>query len=231
MNKGTIYKVHKWLGVTVGAFILVWLISGIVIILPPPFPAPGRQRTPPLDFQEITVSPAEAVGNLGKVLKASPQVMSVSLRRVVDAVVYEVVVNPRGSHLIDARSGQVFMITPEVAEQIARDGFPSSARVLQIERVDRHSFAYPWGPLPAYRIEFDDDRATVSYISTSDGTVRRSDRWSRIRGAITSLHTFEPVKLVTKRDAVRKGLLVLLSVVGMGVAGTGYYLARPRRRP
>jgi len=78
---------------------------------------------------------------------------------------------------------------------------------------------------------FDDDRATVSYISTSDGTVRRSDRWSRIRGAITSLHTFEPVKLITKRDAVRKGLLALLSMVGVGVAGTGYYLALPRRRP
>ena len=231
MSRGTMYKVHKWMAVTVGAFILVWLISGIVMILPPPFPAPARQRTPPLDFQEITVSPAEAVGNLGKVLKASPQVISVSLRRIADAVVYEVTVKPGGSHLIDARSGQVFMITPEVAEQIARDGFPSPARVLQIERVDRHSFAYPWGPLPAYRIVFDDDRATVSYISTSDGTVRRSDRWSRIRGAITSLHAFEPLKLITKRDAVRKGLLVLLSVVGVGVAGTGYYLALPRRRP
>ena len=123
------------------------------------------------------------------------------------------------------------MITPELAEQIARDDFPSRARVLQIERADRHSFDYPWGPLPAYRIVFDDAQATVFYVSTSDGTVQRSDRSSRIRRAITSLHTFEPLKLITKRDAVRRGLLVLLSVVGVGVAGTGYYLALPRRRP
>ena len=63
------------------------------------------------------------------------------------------------------------------------------------------------------------------------GTVQRSDRESRIRNAITSLHTLDPVKLLIERDAVR-GLLLLMSLIGMAAAGTGFYLALPgQRRP
>ncbi len=222
----TIYKVHKWIAATVGVFFLMWLISGIVMILPNRFYAPVLQRTPPpLNFREITVSPAEAVANLAKALGSYPEVSSVGLKRIRDTVVYHITMKPSGSHLIDARSGQVFTITPKIAEQIARDDFPSHGRVLQIDLVTRHTFAYPWGSLPAYRVVFNDDRATVSHVSMSDGTVRRSDRLSRIKAAIKGMHTFEPVKLITERDAVRKGLLLLLAVVGIGAAGTGYYLA------
>ncbi len=45
-----------------------------------------------LDFQGITVSPVEAVGSLGKALRMSPQAHSVTLRRIADMVVYEIVV-------------------------------------------------------------------------------------------------------------------------------------------
>lgn len=132
------YKVHKWIAVVVGVFFLVWLISGIVMILPPLFPGPPRQQNPAaLDFREVTVSPAQAVGNLAKSLGSYPEVNRVTLRRIGDALAYEVSVESGISHLIDARSGEVFTITPEIAEQIARDKLPSQGRVLQIERVDR----------------------------------------------------------------------------------------------
>jgi len=50
----------------------------------------------------------------------------------------------------------------------------------------------------------------------------------RIRGAIASLHTFEPIKLITKRDAVRNGLLIISSLIGIVASMTGYYLALRR---
>lgn len=226
----TMYKVHKWLAVTVGVFFLVWLISGIVMILPPLLPGPAQTRTP-LNFQEITVSPGEAVAGLAKVLGKLPRVDSVSVKRIRDTLVYHIIVKSGDSHLIDARSGEVFTITPEIAEQIARDYVPAEARIVQIQHVNSYNYAYQWGPLPAHRIVFDNDRSTAYYVSSRDGTVRHSDRETRIRGAITSLHTFQPLKLITRRAAVRKGLLLLLSVLGIMVAGTGYYLALPRRRP
>jgi hypothetical protein len=182
-----------------------------------------------MDIREITVSPAQAVASLERVLGASLQVNHINLRRIQDAMVYEVAAKNGGPHLVDARSGQLFTITPEVAEQIARDNFPSDAPVFQSELVTRHNLSYPGGPLPAQRIVFDDDRSTVYYVSVYDGTVRHSNRESRIRRAIVSLHTFEPIKLITKQNAVRKGMLVLLSLLGIGAALTGYFLALQRR--
>ncbi len=197
------YKVHKWIAVSIGVFFLMWLISGIVMILPPLSPGPLReQKLEALDFRKITVSPSQAVASIEKVLETSAEVNRVNLRRVQDAVVYDVILKNGGSHLVDAISNQVFAITPERAERIVRSAFPTQAHVLQIERVSRHSYVYQRGPLPAYRVVFDNDQSTAYYVSTHDGTVRRSDRWSRIRGAIESLHTFEPLKLITKRDAV-----------------------------
>jgi len=230
MRRDTLYKIHKWIAVTVGMFILMWLISGIVMILPRTSNGPGtNQKLAPVNFREITMSPAQAIANLEKTLGSHMDVNSVSLRRIRGTMLYKINVKPGNSHLIDVRTGRLFIITTEVAEQIARDEFSLQAHVLQIKSVDRNDYFYPWGPLPAYRIIFDDNWATVSHVSTSDGTVRSSNRLNRIKAAIGSLHTFEPLKLITKQSNVRKGLLVLLSLVGIGVALTGYYLALPPR--
>jgi len=225
------YKIHKWIAVTVGVFILAWLVSGIVMMMPPVFFGMARgQEDRPVNFREVTVSPAEAVGELARVLGSYPDVNWVNLRRIGGAPVYHVSLKSGGPHLIDARSRQVLTITQEMAEQIARNAFPSQARILQIEIVRRHTFEYAWGPLPAYRIAFADERGTVFHVSTIDGTAQRSDRLNRIRTAIESLHTLEPLRLITERDWIRKGVLILLSVIGIGVAGTGYYLALLSRR-
>ncbi|MGH2396604.1 MAG: hypothetical protein ACRDFW_06360 [bacterium] len=56
---------------------------------------------------------------------------------------YQVSVNPGAANLFDAQSGQLCMITPELAQQIARDDFPTQGRVVQIDLVTRHDFAYP----------------------------------------------------------------------------------------
>ena len=65
MSKRKIYKVHKWVAVTVGVFFLMWLISGIVMILPNRVyrPVPGRKLAP-VDYRDVTVSPAEALATL-----------------------------------------------------------------------------------------------------------------------------------------------------------------------
>jgi hypothetical protein len=229
MSLRTIYKIHKWMAVIAGIFFLMWLISGIVMILPPLFFAPVRKLAPKsFDYRKVTVSPAEAVITLEESLEKPLQVQSVALQQIVDRAVYTIMSQHGESYLINAQSGQRFTITPEVAEQIAREYVPSQARVVQSELVNRHSFSYQWGPLPAYRLVFDSDRSTGYYVSAYEGTVRRSTLEDRLRGAIGSLHTFEPIKLITTQVVVHKGLIILLSLVGVGVAITGYYLALPR---
>lgn len=73
-----------------------------------------------------------------------------------------------------------------------------------------------------------EDAPDFYYISARDGTVRRSDRETRMRNAIASLHTLDPVKLLIKREAFRKGMLILAAMVGIVAVCTGLALAVKR---
>jgi uncharacterized iron-regulated membrane protein len=231
MNTQRIYKIHKLLAVSVGGFFLAWLISGIIMILPRLSAEPER---PPvsgtIDVKKVSVSTEEAVAKLTTKLGEVPQVREVRLKQIVDTDVYEILTASHGPHLIDARSGEPFSITAQGAEGIAKRHMASGPRELKIALLSRHEFAYPWGPLPVYRVVDAEEPSTVYYVSAIDGTVRRSDRESRIRNAIASLHTLDPVKLLMQREVVRKGLLLLLSLIGIAAVGTGFYLALPRQR-
>jgi hypothetical protein len=224
-----IHRVHKWLGVTAGIFLLVWLISGIVMVLPDLIPSSSRQPAPRLlNVEAIEMPPAEAIAAAAESLRKSLNVISMALLTIRNVVVYQITMRDGGSLLIDPRTRRVFEITPELAELIVRDNFPTQASIHRIERVEHHDLSYPWGALPAYRVVFGDKPDIVYHVSTRDGAVQLSDPWSRVQAAIGSLHTFEPLKYIVQKDEVRNGLLILLSVVGVGTAATGYYLALSR---
>jgi Peptidase propeptide and YPEB domain len=228
MSGQGIYKVHKWLAVSVSGFFLAWLISGIVMTLPRL--APER---PPIsdavDIKKVSVSAKEVLSNLGTVVGDLSQVKAVTLKRIADSDVYEIITTSRGPLLIDAESGKLFSITAQKAEAIAKRHMASGPRELKVELLSRHEFTYPWGPLPVYRVVVPEDRSTFYYVSARDGTVSRSDRETRIRNAIASLHTLDPVKLLIERKAFRKGMLILAGMVGIAAVCTGLALAVKRR--
>jgi uncharacterized iron-regulated membrane protein len=231
MHKIQMYKIHKWLAVSVGGLFLAWLISGIVMILPRLSPeSKGPPISDVIDMKKVSVSVQEAVAKLTTQLGEVPQVREVSLKRIADKDVYEVLTASHGQHLIDARSAEPFSITAQGAEAIAKRQVAPGAGVFQIELLSRREFTYREGPLPAYRIVFEQDPSVLYYVSARDGTVSRSDRESRIRNAIASLHTLDPMRLLIEREAVRKGLLLLSSLIGIAAVGTGFYLAFPRQR-
>jgi hypothetical protein len=143
-------------------------------------------------------------------------------------LVYEIHLTNGASHLINAMSGELFSITPELAQRFVLNTYSKEGRVRKVETVERHGYAYQWGALPAYRVVLDRDSSVDFFVTVNDGAVRRSDRWNRMRGAVGSLHTFEPLKLFTRRDGVRKALLVLTGIIGIAAAITGYSLALRR---
>ena len=116
------------------------------------------------------------------------------------------------------------------AAKLRRNHAVSSRGRVQSGKVSGVPHSGELGQVPVCRIAFGDDRATISYVSPKNGSVRLSDRMSRIHTAIASLHEFMPLKLFTESDKVRKGLLILLSLVGGGVVVSGYYLALKGKR-
>jgi hypothetical protein len=223
------YRIHKWLAVTAGVFLLVWLITGVIMVLPPL--SNGRAPVQPvrkIDFRDITQSPAQAIANLEKILGTTSHVSSMSLKWIHDVLVYEIHFENGSRHFINAVTGQVFSITRALAERFVLDAYPGQGRVQKVEMLEKHNYDYQWGPLPVYQIVLDSQQSTTYHVSSDDGSVRRSDRLDRIRGAITSLHTFDPIKLVTRREAVRTGLLIITGVIAILASLTGYYLALRR---
>jgi hypothetical protein len=226
MTRKTWYSLHKWLAVGVGIFILTWTISGIVMVLPSRWfgtPEPEEALVIP-KYRNASVSPAQAVVALEKELNLSVDLSEITMRQVLDRVVYEISYPDGGAHLIDATSGELFRITPEVAEQIARRNHGGQAQIFSLERLNEHNLIYPFGPLPVYQVVFEDDRSAYYYVRVRNGAVERSTGLTRLRNLITSLHTFEPVKLISNRDTLRKGLLVITGLIAVGVGITGYVI-------
>jgi hypothetical protein len=226
----TIRQVHRWFAVTAGVFLLMWLSTAIVMVVPNPFSAPAPPRILlPLDLKKVEISPDEAVASLTQTPEGTPQVISLTLKRIADEAVYEITVEGGARQRIDARSGELFEITPQIAEQIVRKRFSTQARVLEIARIDQHDSSYSWGPLPVHRLAFDDDSTTL-YNVNMGGDIRWNTRLDRILGAMESVHTFHVLKRLIRRDKIRRGLVVLCALVGIGAATSGYYIALTRVR-
>ena len=223
------HRVHKWIAVCAGIFILVWVVSGIARILPSGWP---KQNPPQVltDFGKLVLSPAEAIAILNRNMGSTVTVERIHLRQILNFVVYEIKVKGGAFFLIDASSGRPFTITPEVGLRIVREIYGAPGRSPKIELIHHYDGYYGEGGLPAYRITFDGNSGTMYHIATQDGALEFSDPWLRARGAIASLHLFEPmVNHFTSSDVIRKGLLILAGIIGIAAVLTGYYLAV--RRP
>ena len=230
MRSQGMYKIHKWLAVSVSGFFLAWLISGIVMILPRLSAEPeGSPTSDTIDIKKVLLSAKEVLSNLETVVGDLSQVKAVTLKRIADSDVYEIVTPGRAPFLIDAESGGPFSVTAQQAEALARRYMASGTREVKVELLSRHEFTYPWGPLPVYRVAVAGEPSTLYYVSPRDGTVKHSNRESRVRNAIASLHTLDPVKLLIEREPFRKGMLILAGIVGVAAVCTGLALAVKRR--
>jgi len=220
------HQIHKYLAIVAGIFFLVWTISGIIMMTPLDWyePSPLKSAGTP-DYSQALISPAEAVKVLEADLKSPVDVVAFELKTINNRPVYDILAAEVGSKLVDAIEGDVIKITPEIAEQIARDAVQTQAEVQSILRIKEHSTSYPFGQLPVFRILFYDHPGEIFYVTVQDGRVSQSTWLTRLRFAITSLHTFEPLRLISDNDKIRQLSLIVTAFLSILVALTGYYLA------
>lgn len=183
------------------------------------------QSTGVVDYSKGTISPAEAVQNLIANEGKGVEVTGVFLSGIAGMPVYQIYLSDGSSHLINAVTGQNITVTADLAERIVRDNLAIQGKTVKVESLETHDILYPIGPLPVYRITIDGYPSNTFYVSGKNGTITQSNNLTRIRAIISSLHTFEPVKLLSQRDSIRKGLLLLFSLIGIAASLTGYYLA------
>jgi len=226
----TFLWLHKWLGICIGVVVFVWVVSGVVLILPRR--AVPRAPAAAMDWSQASLSPGQ-IAALVAATGDSGEIQDLSLIRLRNRPVFLAEIRKGRRHLLDAATGAPIEITAQLAESIAVEGLRTPAPVTGVERLTRHDWRYS-GALPAYRVVFDDARRTVAYVIERDGNLVLGDRGIRIRAVIAGLHTFQPLRLLTGNTS-RVFSLYLTSVVAVLLVLTGYYLVLPkkwrRRRP
>lgn len=217
--------IHKWIGISLGIILLVWLVSGIWMVLPTSYQQNWEDGFS--QWPAATIAPAEAVAVASG--HAPERVRNINMWAVAGRLFYRVSLKDGPVQLVDATTGQSVTITPDLAEHIARAIFVmSEAPVDTVERVDEYNTRYAGGPLPAMRVVFDDDDNTVVYVGVADGAVLGGGTSHRIRSIVAGLHTFYPLRILISARG-EKGALVLAGVITIVGVLTGYWLALPGR--
>jgi uncharacterized iron-regulated membrane protein len=230
VNRYLVRKLHKWVFMFMGVFMLAWLLSGLVMILPPSwFGVLTRFDRSDADYTLAVLSPAQAVALIERQAGTSADVRKVTLRKIDGRILYEIALGNSESRLIDAQSGELFSFTPELAERITRRIFNITAPLLESTRLTDHDSTYPRGQLPVYRVRFSDNPAVAYFMQESNLRIFRSSSLSRVRSAITSLHDLRPFELLTGSDDFRHNLLVATTLVSLVGAFAGLILILPYR--
>ena len=224
------YKTHRWLALVAGGFFIVWILSGILTMFQLPLEDSGQGKDLPLDFRAATMSPSEAIQLVEKISGKPVETRDVHLDEVLGKVVYQVSINDGPSRLIDAQTGKEILIDKPIAEEIAKSRLPSHMEILHTEYLETHTPEYSNGPLPVYKISFNDTWKTFSIVEKSSGKEHHNNLWGRGKGKIVGLHFFSPIEQVTGSPRLRKAFVILIGLLGIGAACTGFYLALKRRR-
>lgn len=218
---------HRWIGIAIGVVLLVWVVSGIVMMAPHSDALWGTDIVPPaLDVSTVTVTPAEAAdvasGAGGGAIRA------IALRPVLDTAVYMVTPMAGAPVLVNAVTGDLFLISAERAGAIAA-GVAPGGTTASIERITVAPPGYN-GRLPAFKVSYGDKANTVAIVAEATGEMTRSEGWDRfLRQLGHDLHVFAPLKRLPGGDVARKPALVATGVVALLSIFSGYWLSLPAR--
>ena len=226
----TTRAVHRWLGLVTGVQLLFWCAGGFVFSthdIEWVRGNHGRDKSPPatLPADGIATSPAEAIAASGLA-----GVHEVTLTTLLDKPIYRLV-GQGGSALVDAASGEAFVIDEAQARQIAQADRSKKPEVTQaVLIIGDAPTEFRGRDLPAWRVELADADNTHVSIDQSTGAIaaRRNDAWRRF-DFFWMLHTMD----YSGRDDFNTPWLVGFSVLGLLSVGSGWtiWLFRLVRKP
>lgn len=209
---------HRWLGIGVGFLFALWFATGAVLCFVPfpSLPTSSRiARSEPIDFDRVTVAPADALSAVSGLPVKTLRLISVHGQpRYVLSLADGAVLS------ISAESGQLLGPVPANLARTVAESFSG-----QTAAGITGPFAYDqWvvhdqydGFRPFYRVALADGRGTMLYVSTRSGEVlqqtRRTEReWNYVGSVV---HWINVVALRRHKDPWRWVMLALAGVCGL----------------
>ncbi|MDH4045725.1 MAG: PepSY domain-containing protein [Gemmatimonadota bacterium] len=215
---------HKWLGVGTGLVLGVWIVSGVVAVLPRPTPDFMTYPDERPDPAAAVLSPADVVALLSQ---ENRQATSVALRNIGGTLHYEVRDAAGGTAVLDAATGAPFRLSEAEARAYLVARLRSDARISSARRIEAHSFVYPYGDLPAYAFGIAGSLGATVYV-TETGRLVPLDLAGKVWLGITGLHVLGLLTPVLGNEGRRLFMAGVGTLTGILVL-TGFWLSLPAR--
>jgi hypothetical protein len=227
-------KIHKWLALLMAIQILFWFVSGLFFAV---FPI-ERVRSEHVRAEQPArpVSLGMAADGLRGLAARGVSGDKVELRLLLERPVALVTPHDGRPQLYDLPTGlRLSPLSMSAAARIAEADHVGDLRAVRVERITANSPEYR-GPLPAWRVDFDDSGNRSFYIAADTGavTARRSTLW-RVYDFLWGLHIMDwrghedfnsPLLIAT----TFLGLVIIITGIVMFPSRLGYNAWRRRRR-
>ena len=212
-------KLHKWLGLVLGAQLIIWLLSGTLISLIDQQQVSGA-ATRQSQSEDV---PLASFGPLFPVSQLAPPVTSVHTV-VLDSILERPVYNVESDNqvrLFDANTGALLRIDRRLAERIAQDSYSGAGPLVGIQRLETGSDEVRNFSGPVWRADFDDDLRTRVYMSAEDGRVlaHRNSQW-KIVDFLLMLHFMDYVRA----DSFNNPQIIIVGFGALWIAISGLLL-------
>jgi uncharacterized iron-regulated membrane protein len=225
-----IHLVHRWTGITLGPLVLLWFVSGIVMIFVPRPLLTAEERLaglPPIKAPDIKISPLDAWKTLG--LPDWPE--AVQLNAPDGRATYHFL---SGARWFSVHADDGSPIATLVAEQARRavSGYAGKSKITALVPVERDQWTLitrfdAWRPF--LRVELDDGRHY--YVSARTGeivldTARDERAWNWVGTFIHWLYFSE----LRQNFKLWRAVILWTSFGATLMAGAGFYLGIQRLR-
>ena len=223
--KAIVQRIHLWSGLILGAQVLLWMLSGVIMSWFHIELVRGESNSLSMNVRPPELA-AMTYASPGGVIAQMEGATLLELRTFQGRPVYEVR-GIRETAIFDARTGEKLSpISEDTARTVAHRDFAGEVKIVNSALMTDPPHEYR-REKPVWRIDFDDNLNTRIYISPSTGEIvsRRNDIW-RLYDFFWMLHIMD----YDERENFNNPLVKTASAAGLIFAISGMIIVVYRLR-
>ncbi len=221
-------RTHKWIGLIIGVQALLWMISGLYMVVVPLDVIHGDHLA---HVYSDPLKPSGTRIDQGALMQRYPGITSVRLKSMLGKEVFEIRQGKQAA-LVDAASGnKISPIDIETVKRLAGEAYTGDAAIRSVEWVTKAPSEVKSRPVPLWAVHFDEIGKTTLYFSPDTGELlaRRHELW-RWFDFLWMFHIMD----FETRDDVNNNLLRIAAATGLAFSLSGIWLllySFSRRKP
>lgn len=211
-------RVHKWIGLIIGVQALLWMISGLYMVVVPLEVIHGDH------LAHVSTEPLKPSGSRieqARLAEMYPGITSLRLKNLLGKEVYEIK-QGKEVFLVDAATGtKVSPLDRDTIKALADEAYVGEGSIRGIEWVTKAPQEVGSRPVPLWAVHYEEQGDSTLYFSpyTGDLVARRHNLW-RWFDFLWMFHIMD----YEERENVNNTLLRIASATGLAFALSGAWL-------